>query len=511
MNSAQHCFVSWLCDKFATLEIPMNEDIAQYLLNIDNESDLTEYIVDVLDGKETDDSFVDELIRSWRIIRKKTLPSSEKQEMKSAPSAHKKKTKFVSLYSQEALAKDVVILSGRHRCDCQATKHKLICNCVRCGRIVCEQEGSGPCLFCGSLVCTKDEQEKINSGTKKGEKLRQKLLQVGVAEKNWQKNNDNDDDEFFQSAMQRKNKLLEYDRTSAQRTKVIDDQADYFATDSNRWLTKRERELLTKKAKELHEEKCKSRRDRKVTLDIAGRRVIDEDEYSSAAQKSMADTMLQNLNSHSQQMSTRSYAPGELNRDLVNPALENQAIFMISVSTNSNAKPASQEESNPMTRRTLYRIQDKELQEMGDEGYCMSLHQPLASLLIKGIKKHEGRSWYSAHRGRLWIAATAKPVSLEEIKETESLYRDIPKLTFPEHYPVGCLLGCVNVEDVLPQEQYRIQFPYGESNSPYVFICEAPQELSIKFPIKGQHKIYKLEPQVHSAAKKSLKVVNVNS
>lgn len=508
MNSVQHSFVKWLCDKFAKLEIPMNEDIAQYLLNIDNESDLKEYIVDVLDGKETEDNFVDELIRSWRIIRNKTIPShSEKQEMKSTPSAHKRKTKFVSLYSQEALAKDVVILSGRHKCDCEATKHKLISNCVRCGRIVCEQEGSGPCLFCGSLVCTKEEQEKINSGTKKGEKLRHKLMQVRVAEKNLQRSIDDDDDEFLQKAMQQKNKLLEYDRTSAQRTKVIDDQADYFSTESNRWLTKRERELLTKKAQELHEEKCKSRRDRNVTLDIAGRRVIDEDEHSSVAVRTMADTMLQSLTSNSQQISKRSYAPGELNGDLVNPALEHQPIFVASVSTSSSAKPLSQEEPTPTTKRTLYRIQDKELQEMGDDGYCMSLHQPWASLLIKGIKKHEGRSWYSAHRGRLWIAATAKPVSTEEIKETESLYRGIPKAMFPDHYPVGCLLGCVNVEDVLPQEQYKVHFPDGESNSPYVFVCEAPQELLIKFPIKGQHKIYKLEQQVHIAAKKSVKAI----
>ena len=34
-----------------------------------------------------------------------------------------------------------------------------------------------------------------------------------------------------------KNKLLEYDRTSEKRTKVIDDESDYFAVDSDKWLT----------------------------------------------------------------------------------------------------------------------------------------------------------------------------------------------------------------------------------------------------------------------------------
>ena len=53
----------------------------------------------------------------------------------------------------------------------------------------------------------------------------------------------------------------------------------------------------------------------------------------------------------------------------------------------------------------------------------MSMHQPWASLLIAGIKKHEGRSWYTSHRGRLWIASTAKPVDPEEVKMMEKFYR----------------------------------------------------------------------------------------
>ena len=40
-------------------------------------------------------------------------------------------------------------------------------------------------------------------------------------------------------------------------------------------------------------------------------------------------------------------------------------------------------------------------------GLCLSLHQPYASLLVKGVKMHEGRVWYTEHRGRLWIAAAA--------------------------------------------------------------------------------------------------------
>ena len=37
--------------------------------------------------------------------------------------------------------------------------------------------------------------------------------------------------------------------------------------------------------------------------------------------------------------------------------------------------------------------------------------------------RHEGRTWYSTHRGRLWIAAAAKIPDREEVKKVEDFYR----------------------------------------------------------------------------------------
>jgi hypothetical protein len=39
------------------------------------------------------------------------------------------------------------------------------------------------------------------------------------------------------------------------------------------------------------------------------------------------------------------------------------------------------------------RLQDVELSQMVDDGMCLSMHQPWASLLVRGIKQHEGRTW----------------------------------------------------------------------------------------------------------------------
>lgn len=136
------------------------------------------------------------------------------------------------------------------------------------------------------------------------------------------------------------------------------------------------------------------------------------------------------------------------------------------------------------------RLQVEELDVMGDGGLCLSMHQPYASLLVRGIKQHEGRTWYSAHRGRLWIAAAAKEVAPEEISALEAFYRAHHAggagegLHFPDAYPTGCLLGCVDVDDVLPQAEYRQRFPDGESESPFVFVCSRPREVVVRFPMK---------------------------
>ena len=84
-------------------------------------------------------------------------------------------------------------------------------------------------------------------------------------------------------------------------------------------------------------------------------------------------------------------------------------------------------------------------------------------------------------------APTAQEIIALETDYRHHYNRDIE---FPHDYPTGVLLGCVDVVDVLSQDDYKHQFgghrqdPM-ESQSPFVFICENPQELFIKFPIKG--------------------------
>lgn len=328
---------------------------------------------------------------------------------------------------------DVVLLKGRHMCNCQAAKHKLINNCCKCGRIVCEQEGSGPCLFCGALVCSEEEQRCIESASKKGETLKRSLLQQNRP-KGWDE------------AMAMRNKLLEYNRSAEKRTTVIDDESDYFTANSV-WLSDTERKKLQRLEKDIDERKHASRRTQKVTLDFAGRQVVEEPQLAIDIEdevlREIAESTKINAGIRQTMIKARRAKGGEDcggggggagGSDDIHPFLDGPTpVFDESVVDRSYARALREKSDNgqPQYDGVYNRVQDKELLEISDLRSCISMHQPWASLLVAGIKKHEGRSWYASHRGRLWIAATAKPVERDEIEMMEKFYR--------HHYKGMCI------------------------------------------------------------------------
>ncbi|XP_077570030.1 activating signal cointegrator 1 [Stigmatopora nigra] len=543
-----------------------SEDIVKYIISIENVEEIEEYVGDLLQGTDgRKGQFIKEFLYKWKKTQRQSgdtaglyiltdsmsktdsqnrIQDSQKKSkrkgrnkqealtvsqidpepeavktpidlMRSQESSStystKKKTKFTNLYGKEGQDKLTILIPGRLNCDCLAQKHRLINNCISCGRIVCEQEGSGPCLFCGSLVCTKEEQEILQRDSNKSQKLRKKLM-GDCGEKDYPGHQEGKMKAGLERAVQHRDKLLEYDKTSAKRTQVLDDESDYFATTSQ-WVSSAERDRLRKKEEELRDLRYASRKDRKITLDFAGRQVLDEGNNMKEYYNKLDET-LQAMHIDSAVKSPlykRQSAQQNLG-DLVNPNIKQNAPQWVDTDNRvSNKKNVVKGQSLTLDKggeRTRLRLQDKELQEMSDDGWCLSMHQPWASLLVKGIKSVEGRTWYTAHRGRIWIAAAAKIPTPGEIAQVEAMYSSIYKkeLKFPSNYPTGCLLGCVNITDCLSQDQFREQFPSmcEESASPFVFICTNPQELLVKFPMKGKHKIWRLESHYHQGAKKGL-------
>ncbi|CAN7992698.1 unnamed protein product [Ixodes hexagonus] len=298
------------------------------------------------------------------------------------------------------------------------------------------------------------------------------------------------------------------ERTSERRTRVIDDNCDYYSSD-NKWLTPEQREVVRRKEAELKAEQEASKRRHKVTLDFAGRQVLSSQEEEASMQSLIQRFMAPLVEGGVNDRVCREVEATHF----IDPALDMPAPEYVDTGglrAPRRNRPGGDGSLVNTTGDGIVlgsRIQDRGLMEMSDDGFALSVHQPYASLLVAGIKKHEGRSWYTTYRGRLWIHAAAKPPTSEDISTVVGIFQKITQgqsVRFPEQYPTGCLLGCVNLIDCLPQDTYREQYPFGECFSPYVYICEEPQELQVKFPMKGKHKIFKIDSRLHQASKKTL-------
>ncbi|KAL1504602.1 hypothetical protein AB1Y20_008386 [Prymnesium parvum] len=139
--------------------------------------------------------------------------------------------------------------AGRHQCGCNAQRHALLHNCLSCGKVICAQEGAGTCLFCESDP------------------------HVGL----WHA-------ATSLEATRRKERLLDFDRSAAKRTTVIDDQADYFSfAAADAWLSTEEKAAAANAQQEREDDARERQRNFCVTLDFAGQRVVREERGESAA------------------------------------------------------------------------------------------------------------------------------------------------------------------------------------------------------------------------------------
>lgn len=188
---------------------------------------------------------------------KKKPTENEIANVQKGNTSTSKKKKAGKVISLEEASKGKIVFKKGQPCSCQARRHGLVSNCLSCGKIVCEQEGEGPCNFCGALVL---KEGSTYAG------LEESGIPLSEAES---------------AAEAYAKRLVDYDRNSAARTTVIDDQSDYYEIDSNNWLSAEEKGLLKKKQQET-EEADRARRNKVVmTFDLVGRKVmVNENEAS---------------------------------------------------------------------------------------------------------------------------------------------------------------------------------------------------------------------------------------
>mmetsp|Transcript_41319 Transcript_41319/g.104188 ORF Transcript_41319/g.104188 Transcript_41319/m.104188 type:complete len:180 (-) Transcript_41319:911-1450(-) len=174
--------------------------------------------------------------------------------------------------------------------------------------------------------------------------------------------------------------------------------------------------------------------------------------------------------------------------------------------------------------------------------------------MVCGVKRVEGRSWSTSHRGVLWIHSAARPLRVAELCSVSAQYpgalssllpnptasgkhaaseeqREPSLAELTKAYPTGVLLGYVHLDAVLPREEHlsRVQaqqsgtgsFPSPSSSSScsasisdsypletteceYAFVCSNAVRLPRSIPLSGQHKIWRLPAKTHQYARAQL-------
>ncbi|GIX61890.1 zinc finger motif, C2HC5-type domain-containing protein [Babesia caballi] len=95
------------------------------------------------------------------------------------------------------------VQKNRKQCGCGGHLHKCFGNCIGCGRILCAEEGEGPCFHCGAHVFDPSDMGKVPKELA--------------------------DDPEFQQAITLRDRLLQLDSDYATETlKVHDLGADWF-------------------------------------------------------------------------------------------------------------------------------------------------------------------------------------------------------------------------------------------------------------------------------------------
>ncbi|KAH8695054.1 C2HC5 finger protein [Talaromyces proteolyticus] len=189
---------------------------------------------------------------------------------------------------------------GRQTCNCDALIHPLFTpapNCLSCGKIICSLEGLQPCSFCGTPLLSSEEIQgmikelRAERGQEKMRAHNEVVHHTGGPGLSGSSTSPSKLD----AAMAHRDKLLSFQAHNAQRTRVVDEAADFETPNvgSTQWMSPAQRALALKKQQRIlreMEEKAKPEWERKKTimsLDIKGGRVVRT--YQAAPSSASAD------------------------------------------------------------------------------------------------------------------------------------------------------------------------------------------------------------------------------
>ncbi|KAJ5637001.1 hypothetical protein N7490_006880 [Penicillium lividum] len=196
----------------------------------------------------------------------------------------------------------------RRKCTCYASIHPLFDpapNCLNCGKIICALEGLQPCSFCGTpLLSAEEVQSMIRELRNERGQEKMRAHNEGVHHEGGPRpvsGSGSAPPSKLDAAKAHRDKLLSFQAQNAQRTKVVDEAADFETpnTAATLWMSPAQRALALKKQQRIQrelEEKARPEWEKKKTvmsLDITGGKVRRV--YQSAAVELTPEPNEQNL------------------------------------------------------------------------------------------------------------------------------------------------------------------------------------------------------------------------
>lgn len=494
MEGVQDWAVKHLSDILREFQDPyMVKELVTYLFTLGTSGELRAELSSILGIDPSTPSitgahkanFIDELV-----LRR--FPSEAPKKKKKKGITMSLNSESIKLLSQELSGP---ALNSRRLCNCMATEHDLIGNCLACGKIVCAIEGRGHCMFCGHMVLPKGEFP-----------------------------NSIPDEASFVAAFRHKDKLLGYERDN-DKNKIYDDQTDWFELADNVWLTEEDRAEARAIAQDHVRLLQAEQLNYKIDIDVATGKT-SHTEASEYIEQSTKEERKESSTKFLSTAASKSLKPSESLSDYALHVYQ-QVIGHIATSLQEETKMPKEDRFSKLqnddpfseihlpTSKPQLCYEDYIFAESDDRRYCLSMHQPWASLVIEGFKRVEGRKWSHQFKGPLWIHAAAKKPTEEEIKEVEDqyklLYRDVPnRPAFPTRYPTGVLLGRVELQEVTQRAQYlsATEGMHCESSEcPYLFLFKNPQRLLVPIKMLGGKKIYILDDFVWKGARQGLRRV----
>jgi len=125
---------------------------------------------------------------------------------------------------------------------------------------------------------------------------------------------------------------------------------------------------------------------------------------------------------------------------------------------------------------------------------ALSIKQPWAWLIARGIKNIENRGWEGRYRGRLLIHASKTwDKSGYIILQNHLLDREKESLPEKDEWVFGAIIGVVTMVDCV--DHYPSKWFFG----PWGFVFEAPEFWEDPEPYKGQLGIFNVPDSIFGA------------